>query len=152
MADIVSKEVRSRMMSGIKGKDTKPELLIRRGLHAKGFRFRVHTDKVPGKPDLLLPRYRTALFVHGCFWHKHDCHLFKMPSTRTSFWRTKIAQNVRRDREVDQLLRESGWRTLTVWECALKGRRRIDFDLLISKISDWLRGDQTRGEIGGRNE
>jgi DNA mismatch endonuclease (patch repair protein) len=137
------------MMSGIRGKDTKPELAIRRGLHAKGFRFRLHASDVPGKPDLILPRYRAAIFVNGCFWHNHVCHLFKMPSTRTEFWQNKITKNVERDRKVEELLDEAGWRKLTIWECALKGKTRLDFDELIGRAGEWLRSEKIRGEIGG---
>lgn len=131
-------------MFGIRGKNTKPQLSIRRGIHAKEFRFRLHARDVPGKPDLVLPRYRAVIFVNGYFWRNHDCHLFKMPSMRPEFWRTKISGNVERDRKVDRLLDEAGWRSLRVWECALKGRTRLDFDMLITQIGDWL-----RGEIGG---
>jgi DNA mismatch endonuclease (patch repair protein) len=120
-------------------------------LHAEGFRFRLHAREVPGKPDLVLPRYRAAIFVNGCFWHNHDCHLFKMPSTRTEFWRRKISGNVERDRKVDRMLKEEGWRCLRVWECALKGRTRLEFDEVISRISNWLRGKQMHGEIGGKS-
>ena len=151
MPDVVDQQTRSRMMSGIRAKNTRPELAIRRGLHAKGFRFRLHAGNVPGKPDLVLPRYRAAIFVNGCFWHNHDCHLFKMPSTRAEFWRSKIAKNVQRDRKVEGLLDEAGWRSLRIWECALKGKTRLDFDELIGRAGDWLRGEQMRGEIGGKS-
>ena len=151
MPDVVDQETRSRMMSGIRGKNTRPELAIRRGLHAKGYRFRLHANDVPGKPDLVLPRYHAAIFVNGCFWHNHDCHLFKMPSTRTEFWRSKIEKNVERDRKVDALLDEAGWRKMAIWECALKGRTRLDFDDVISRVGEWLSGQQMRGEIGGKS-
>lgn len=139
------------MMSGIRGKNTGPELAIRRGLHAKGYRFRLHANDVPGKPDLVLPRYHATIFVNGCFWHNHNCHLFKMPSTRTEFWRSKISKNVERDRQVDGLLDEAGWRKMTIWECALKGRTRLDFDTVISRVGEWLHGEQMRGEIRGNS-
>ncbi len=136
-------------MSAIRGADTKPELLIRSGLHRRGFRYRLHDRELPGRPDLVLPKYGAVLFVHGCFWHNHDCHLFKMPSTRTEFWRSKILKNVERDRKVDGLLDEAGWRKMTVWECALKGRTRLHFDNVISQVGEWLHGEQMRGEIRG---
>lgn len=136
-------------MSGIRGKDTQPELAIRRGLHALGFRFRLHAKEVPGKPDLILPRYRAAIFVNGCFWHHHDCHLFKLPSTRTEFWSQKIARNVGRDAIVREQLTTQGWRFLVVWECALKGRTRLALDEVIGRIAQWLRGAQPSFEIGG---
>ena len=136
-------------MSGIKGKDTWPELAIRRGLHARGFRFRLHAKDVPGKPDLVLPRFRAAIFVNGCFWHRHDCHLFKMPSTRPEFWSHKIERNVERDRIVRAQLAEKGWRFLIVWECALKGRTRLGIEEVIARIAKWLTGDESSLEIGG---
>lgn len=136
-------------MSGIKGKDTQPELAIRRGLHARGFRFRLHAKDVPGKPDLVLPRFRAAIFVNGCFWHRHDCHLFKMPSTRPEFWSQKIERNVARDRIVRAQLAENGWRFLVVWECALKGRTRLTLDDVIAWIAIWLAGEEPSLEIGG---
>ncbi len=122
MVDVVSKAKRSEMMAGIRGKDTRPEMLIRRGLHAMGYRFRVHRRDLPGNPDIVLPKYRAVIFVHGCFWHGHDCHLFKWPKTRAAFWREKIGGNVRRDSLALVSLKERGWRVHTVWECELKGK------------------------------
>jgi DNA mismatch endonuclease (patch repair protein) len=149
MADIVTPEVRSRMMSGIRSANTKPELLLRQGLHRAGFRFRLHAGEKPGKPDLVLPRFRAVIFVNGCFWHRHDCHLFKMPSTRPEFWSRKIARNVRRDEIVRERLMELGWRFLIVWECALKGRTRLEMDVVIARIAKWLRGKEFTLEIRG---
>ena len=149
MPDVVDQETRSRMMSGIRGKDTRPELAIRRALHAKGFRFRLHASDIPGKPDLVLPKFHAAIFVNGCFWHRHDCHLFRMPSTRTEFWSEKIERNVRRDELVREQLQDAGWRFLIVWECALKGRTRLGIDEVITRIIDWLRGSQPSLEIRG---
>jgi len=137
------------MMSGIKGKDTQPELAIRRELHARGFRFRLHARDIPGTPDLVLPRFRAAIFVNGCFWHHHDCHLFRMPSTRPEFWSQKIERNVERDRIVRTQLAEKGWRFLIVWECALKGRTRLGIEEVIARIATWLTGDEPTLEIGG---
>lgn len=136
-------------MAGIKGKNTKPELLVRKGLHALGFRFRLHSKDVPGKPDLVLRKYRAAVFVHGCFWHGHDCHLFKMPTTRTDFWGAKINRNRERDQEVRSQLIESNWRRLVIWECALKGKTRMDFDFLLQSVAKWLRGRELEFEIAG---
>lgn len=120
MVDVVSPEVRSRMMSGIRGKDTKPEMIVRKGLHSMGFRYRLHDKKLPGKPDLVLPKYNAVVFVHGCFWHHHDCRFFKWPKTRPEFWREKIERNVERDLSVVKRLRTIGFRTFIVWECALR--------------------------------
>ena len=149
MPDIVDRETRSRMMSGIRGKDTKPELMIRKALHARGYRYRLHSPAVPGKPDLFLRRYRAAIFVHGCFWHGHDCHLFKLPSTRTEFWQRKIDRNRARDAEVEAALCEQGWRRLVIWECALKGKTRLEFGGLMNRLCDWLAAGGENGEIAG---
>jgi DNA mismatch endonuclease (patch repair protein) len=121
MADVVDSGTRSRMMSGIKGKHTRPELLVRSGLHHLGFRFRLHPRNLPGRPDLVLPKYGVAIFVHGCFWHRHPgCKYATTPTTREDFWRAKFEANVERDRRKALELREAGWRVLTVWECALR--------------------------------
>jgi DNA mismatch endonuclease, patch repair protein len=105
------------MMSGIRGKDTKPEMIVRRGLHRLGFRFRLHDKSLPGKPDLVFPKYKTVVFVHGCFWHRHDCKYFKWPKTRPNFWRDKILGNVERDQQHIRELEATGWQVLVVWEC-----------------------------------
>ncbi len=136
-------------MAGIRAKDTAPELTIRRGLHAMGYRYRLHSASTPGKPDLLLPRWRSAIFVNGCFWHGHDCHLFRMPSTRKDFWRAKITRNVARDKEVATMLASDGWRALTVWECAMKGRTRLRREEVLARVDAWLRGDSRHGDIRG---
>jgi DNA mismatch endonuclease (patch repair protein) len=150
LTDIVSPEARSRMMSGIRSTDTKPELLIRRGLHAVGFRFRLHDSRLPGKPDLVLPRYQAAVFVHGCFWHGHDCHLFKWPSSNARFWFDKIQQNRENDARAISSLIDQGWRVLVVWECALKGKRRWQFDQLIGRVIGWLKYLEPTLVIQGR--
>ena len=102
MTDVVDRETRSRMMAGIRGKDTKPELTIRKAIHARGFRYRIHDRRLPGKPDMVFPRYRAVILVNGCFWHGHNCHLFKWPSTRVDFWKTKIERNREKDGETMQ--------------------------------------------------
>jgi len=129
------------MMAGIRGKDTKPEMLIRRALHARGFRYRLHCKDLPGKPDICLPKYRAVIFVHGCFWHGHGCHLFKWPKTREEFWRTKIGRNREVDDESILRLHAGGWRTATVWECSLKGRARKNVTELASQLDQWLRSE-----------
>ena len=138
MADVVSPEVRSRMMSGIRGKDTKPEMVVRRGLHARGFRFRLHDKRLPGKPDLVFPKYRAVIFVHGCFWHGHDCDLFKWPKTREAFWREKINRNSERDRRTIGLLLGVGWSVKVVWECEVRQRVLADLE---DEIAFWLTRD-----------
>lgn len=137
------------MMAGIRGKDTKPELVVRRGLHALGFRFRLHDRALPGRPDLVLARWRAVIQVHGCFWHGHGCSLFRWPGTRKDFWRDKIGRNVERDTEVQAALDRAGWRVLTVWECAIKGPGRIGADETVARVAEWLRSDARTGEIRG---
>ncbi|WP_167632205.1 very short patch repair endonuclease [Mariprofundus ferrooxydans] len=149
MADIVDHKTRSRMMSGIKGKNTKPEIYIRKLLHKHGFRFRIHVASLTGKPDMVLKRYKAVIFVHGCFWHAHHCHLFKQPSTRPEFWQTKIAGNRERDAVNIKALNDSGWRVLTIWECSLKGKTRIEETELLERITTWISGDAPEYEIMG---
>ncbi|MEP5072641.1 MAG: very short patch repair endonuclease, partial [Crocinitomicaceae bacterium] len=125
MGDIVSPEKRSEMMSGIRGKDTKPEMMIRSGLHNLGFRYKLHDRALPGKPDLKFTKYNAVVFVHGCFWHKHDCHLFKMPLTRSAFWEKKFESNTSNDKKNMEILAKMGWRIAIIWECALRGKKSI---------------------------
>ncbi|TAT87199.1 DNA mismatch endonuclease Vsr [Rhizobium ruizarguesonis] len=152
MADIVSPEKRSAMMAGIRGKDTKPEIAIRKALFALGWRYRIHDKRLPGKPDLVFPKRKAVVFVEGCFWHGHDCHLFKMPSSRQDFWQTKIEGNRQRDARVRTELQVQGWRYLTVWECALKGRTRLPFPALMDTIVEWLESAEPVGEIEGARD
>jgi DNA mismatch endonuclease, patch repair protein len=149
MADIVSKWKRKQMMAGIRSRDTLPEMIIRRGLHALGYRYRLHDGSMPGKPDLVFPKYRAVLMVNGCFWHMHQCHLFRWPSSRQSFWRKKIQDNHERDINNLNLLRASGWRTAVIWECALKGKYRRDPDCIIDTIEHWLTGSDQEIIISG---
>lgn len=148
--DIVDAATRRRMMSGIRGTNTKPELLIRRGLHRRGYRFRLYAKNVEGKPDLVFASRRAVIFVHGCFWHAHGCHLFKWPLTRSEFWKKKIGSSVARDVVVRERVAESGWRQLRVWECALKGKLRRELDDVLDEISKWLDGNVADFEIGSR--
>lgn len=138
MTDVVDKETRSRMMSGIKGKDTKPELLIRKALFAKGFRYKLHDKTLPGKPDLVFPKYNAVIFVHGCFWHGHGCHLFKWPKTRPEFWKKKINRNIEVDNNNYDKLKETAWRVLTIWECSLKGKSKLPFNIVMDMVEGWL--------------
>lgn len=120
MADNHSKEVRSRNMSRIRSTDNKPEEIVRKFLFAQGFRYRKNDKKLPGKPDIVLPKYRTVIFVNGCFWHKHDCPRFVWPSSNQDYWRPKILGNVERDKKNADQLRSQGWNVIVVWECELK--------------------------------
>ncbi len=137
------------MMSGIRGKNTKPELTIRKALHARGFRYRIHCKDLPGKPDMCLPKHRAVIFVHGCFWHGHDCHLFKWPKTRAEFWVQKIERNRAVDTAAVVGLAETGWRVAMVWECALKGRTRLQLEEVIVSLDRWLRSDESKLLIEG---
>ncbi len=141
MSDIVSPEKRSEMMAGIKGKDTQPEVIVRKGLFRYGFRYRLHDKKLPGKPDLTFPKYKAVIFVNGCFWHGHDCKLFKWPKSNPEFWKKKITGNKERDKKNIHLLREQGWRTITIWECALKGKSFDDTAREIDKLAKWLKNN-----------
>ncbi|GAA4651001.1 DNA mismatch endonuclease Vsr [Kistimonas scapharcae] len=136
--DVVSPAVRSRMMSSIRGKDTNPELLIRKALFAHGFRYRLHDKSLPGKPDLVFPKYRAVIQINGCFWHGHGCHMFKWPSSRQAFWKKKITENKLRDESNGLALEQLGWRVLTVWECALRGRHKQSLDEVVFLIKSWL--------------
>lgn len=132
MADVVDKATRSRMMSGIQGKNTKPELLVRKYLHGRGLRFRLHAKELPGKPDLVFPKYKAVVFVHGCFWHQHlGCKYATRPQTRTEFWNHKLSENVKRDSYQMAALKGLGWRVFVVWECELQeGSSRLESLLL----------------------
>lgn len=149
MADIVCSQVRSQMMAGIRGKNTKPELLVRSGLHKLGFRFRIHVRTLPGRPDIVLPKWNAVIFVHGCFWHRHDCHLFRLPSTRRSWWRRKLDRNYLLDLRSRRQLKALNWRVLSIYECALKGKERIPLDTVIQFASHWLRSNARMAQIRG---
>ena len=147
MADIVDKQTRSRMMSGIRGKDTKPEMVLRRALHARGFRYRLHEKDIPGRPDLTLAKHRAVIFVHGCFWHRHEgCRYATTPASRPMFWAEKFAANVRRDHAALDALVADGWRVATIWECAL--RKPLSVEQTVVAIEKWLLSDSQVLEIG----
>jgi DNA mismatch endonuclease (patch repair protein) len=150
MVDVVDKKTRSRMMSGIRAKNTTPEMQIRSLLHRSGFRFRLHRGDLPGKPDLVLPKYDAVLFVHGCFWHCHRCHMFKWPKSNVSFWRKKITGNKKRDERHVSELRALGWRVLTIWECALRGPSAKNIDRLLKQTKSWLHSKVYQREVSGK--
>ena len=147
MTDVFDARKRSEIMASISGKDTKPELMLRKALHRIGYRYRIHDRSLPGKPDIVFRRFNAVVFVHGCFWHGHDCPLFRMPSSNEQYWKEKINNNRRRDAQVNSQLLEKGWRILTVWECSLKGKTRLNFDSLISAIEAWLISESNFLEI-----
>ncbi|MYM63841.1 DNA mismatch endonuclease Vsr [Pseudomaricurvus sp. HS19] len=149
MADVHNPEVRSRNMSAIRGKNTKPELHIRRLLHSKGFRFRLNRRDLPGKPDIVLPRYKAAIMVHGCFWHVHKCAAFHWPASRTQWWKEKLTSNQKRDLQNSAALAAQGWRIAVVWECSIKGKYRLSDEELTSKLTSWLTSGTQRIELRG---
>ncbi|MBW3503319.1 very short patch repair endonuclease [Pseudomonas sp. NKUCC02_KPG] len=153
MTDVLTAKQRQLNMSRIRSRDTKPEMLIRRGLHAKGLRYRLHDKTLPGRPDLVFPRYRTVVFIHGCFWHFHKCALSKLPETRKDFWRQKLELNEVRDKKTVTELLDTGWRVLAIWECALRGKHRMtDIDVL-AHAAKFIRNTQpTTLTISSLNE
>lgn len=138
MADVHTPEQRRHNMRRVRGRDTEPEMLLRRGLHGRGFRYRLHQRTLPGRPDLVFPRYHAVIFVHGCFWHGHDCPLFRWPATRREFWEKKIGDNRARDARAIEALQNEGWRVLIVWECALRGPARWSHDDILGEAATFL--------------
>ena len=136
------------MMAGIGPVNTKPEMIIRRGLHALGWRYRLHAKSLPGRPDLVFSGRRAIIFVQGCFWHGHDCALFRWPATRETFWREKITGNIARDAKVREQLATARWRVLEVWECQLKGPRRLQPGELLAQCRQFIEGDLGYVSIG----
>lgn len=136
-------------MSGIRSKNTRPELALRKALHRAGFRYALHAKNIPGKPDMAFPALKAAVFVHGCFWHGHDCRFFRLPKTRTEFWKAKIDRNRARDEIVMAKLKEEGWRHLTVWECAIRGAGPEAPLKIAARAAKWLRSRRRTGEIRG---
>lgn len=139
MVDVHTPESRRKNMRAIRGKNTNPEVLVRKLLFSHGFRFRLHVKNLPSTPDIVLHKYRTIILVHGCFWHGHNCYMFKIPQTRSEFWIEKIKSNQQRDHRDKLLLLKEGWRVLLIWECALKGRLKWNADDLGIAISNWIR-------------
>ena len=139
MTDVVDSATRSRMMAGIRGTNTRPERALRRALHMRGLRYRLHDTRLPGRPDLVFPRFSAVCLVHGCFWHRHrGCRYASTPATRREFWSRKFADNVARDRRNEKALRAAGWRVATVWECALRGDRAAG---IAEQVERWLSGE-----------
>ena len=138
------------MMAGIRGKNTKPEILLRKALHRRGFRYGLHCADVPGRPDLVFRSRRAVIFVHGCFWHGHDCRFFRLPGTRPDFWRAKIDSNRRRDLVVAEQLRAGGWRQLVIWECAIRGQSEKMVVRIFDRAEVWLESRRRVMEIRGR--
>jgi DNA mismatch endonuclease (patch repair protein) len=144
MADVVPPDVRSRMMSGIRGTDTKPEVILRKALHRRGLRYKLHDRSLPGRPDLVFPSRNAVVMVNGCFWHAHEgCPYFKVPATRPDFWRQKLLANKERDERNLHKLEEAGWRVVVVWECAT----RKELARTIDQLDDWVRAGSKRLDI-----
>lgn len=142
-------EQRRLNMSRIRSRDTRLELQLRRALHGAGFRYRLHDKSLPGTPDIVFSARRAVVFVHGCFWHGHDCSLGVTPGTRTEFWRDKISRNRSRDAAAEISLLASGWRVLTVWECALRGRNRVPLEEIVAETAAFLQSAEPHGIIRG---
>ena len=146
MTDIHTPEQRSKNMSAIRSRDTKPEVLIRRELHKRGYRYRKNVSNLPGTPDIVLTKYKAVIFVNGCFWHMHNCKYFKMPNSRRNWWRNKLSRTKKRDQLNISTLLESHWRVLIVWECETK-RNHIYPELLIKEITNWLESESKSASI-----
>ena len=149
MADIVDPATRSRMMSGIRSRNTRIEIVVRKGLFALGYRYRMDVRSLPGRPDIVLPRWNVAVLVHGCFWHAHDCGLYRIPATRQDFWREKLEGNAQRDRRNEATLKNAGWRIAIVWECALRGRGASALSEVVNSLHEWIRGREQMIELRG---
>lgn len=135
MADVFDPDKRHQIMQHVQTKNTAPEMKLRRLLHKNGFRFRVNRKDLPGKPDIVLPKYKAVIFVHGCFWHGHDCRRGQRPQANADFWNQKISKNIERDKKDIVLLENLGWRVLVVWECEIKKKNE---DILLSRVKDFL--------------
>ena len=150
MPDVHNRETRSRNMAAIKSRNSRPEMILRSCLHRAGYRFRLNAA-LPGKPDLTLKKYNATIFMHGCFWHVHDCPYFKQPGGRNAnFWHAKLRRNAERDDEVASELKALGWRQFVVWECTLTGKGKLDLQSVTNRIGTWLRSNRRTGEIAGR--
>lgn len=149
MADVVDAATRSRMMAGIRGKDTRTEMILRRGLHTQGFRYRLPDRRLPGSPDLVLPGRRAVIFIYGCFWHGNGCHLFRLPATRREFWEAELKGNRARDGATEAALLGDGWRVLSIWKCALKRRERLPEFEVLDQAAVWLANGPIEETIAG---
>ncbi len=147
MTDVHSPVVRSKNMQAIRSKNTRPEITVRALLHAAGFRYRLHVVTLPGKPDLVFPKYNAVIMVNGCFWHGHNCQFFKLPATRNEFWKLKIEKNRANDEKALLALKASGWWVATVWECALRKQKSDALDGVTQTLCDWLRSSDVSVEL-----
>ena len=145
--DTVDVDTRSKIMSLVRQKSTGPELIIRKALHHRGFRYRLNVESLPGSPDLVFPKYRAVIFVHGCFWHRHGCKATTTPGTRQEFWQAKFKDNVSRDKRNIEELRNISWRVMVVWECVLKKNKK-SLNHIVDDVVKWLRSGEVLAEIG----
>jgi len=141
MADKFDKKTRSRVMASVKNKNTKPEVNIRKALFAKGLRYKIHNKKLPGCPDLVFPKYKAVIFIHGCFWHNHDCKLGKLPSSNVAFWKEKLEKNAERDKRDIIKLKAMGWKVRTIWICQLKHKIKLNSNENLLEIINWIQKD-----------
>jgi len=146
--DTVAPDIRSKIMASVGQKNTGVEILLRKALHRRGLRYRLHDRSLPGSPDLVFPRFRAVIFVHGCYWHAHGCHRSTVPKTRNAFWAAKFAANKARDAKKAKALRSLGWRVMTVWECALRGKTARSSEAIAKRVQAWLKSRSTNGTIG----
>jgi len=144
MADLMPPEQRSKLMASVRQRDTKPEMIVRRGLHARGLRYRLNERNLPGSPNLVFPRFGTVVFVHGCFWHAHGCRLSKLPGSRQDYWGPKLEANAARDSRAIAALLDTGWRVLVIWECGLKGPGRLGEAALADRAEQFIRNGKRR--------
>lgn len=149
--DTVDSQTRSKIMGRVGQKNTGAEMLLRRALHRKGLRYRLHDRSLPGSPDIVFPRFNSVLFVHGCYWHSHGCYRSTIPKSSREFWTNKFETNRIRDERSQKLLVSEGWRVLTVWECALRGKLSSPVEDVADAVRDWLESEVPMGEIDGRS-
>ena len=145
MVDRITPQARSRIMAAIRSKDTQPELLLRKALFARGYRYVLHNKRLVGSPDIVLPKWRAVIFVHGCFWHVHGCGNVRLPKSNSTFWRRKLTRNMERDQAARKELLKQGWRVLTVWDCALRGKTQPHVGMLADRVEAWLLGVKRSG-------
>ncbi|MBN1629162.1 MAG: DNA mismatch endonuclease Vsr [Thermoleophilia bacterium] len=150
MTNRIDAETRSAVMSRIRSKDTVPEMMVRRLLHGRGLRYRLHVSGMPGTPDLVFPRHGAVIQVNGCFWHGHDCELFRLPTTNRDYWAAKIERNRTNDARAVIGLREQGWRVLVIWECALRGKSSLQTQEVADRVERWVRQGTGSGEVRGQ--
>lgn len=139
MTDVFNKSKRSRIMALVKGKDTKPEINIRKALFSRGFRYRLHDRKLFGSPDLIFPRYKAIIFIHGCFWHNHGCRNGRLPASNVDFWEKKLTQNSLRDQKNIAKLKKLGWKVLIIWSCSLKGKNKVPSEIFLEETINWIK-------------